>query len=99
MKYFNESTAYWGNTSEKIIGAGGDRFTLRSVKFVVDGMFIRPRVIIRAHVMARCLEVWRKCRKLHVSVFLDAVFNSHSYTNRIQTTPTAEDICVLSLKS
>ena len=37
MKYFDDKDPYWGNTTEKIIGAGGDRFTLRSAKFVVDG--------------------------------------------------------------
>lgn len=37
MKSFDDKASYWGNTTKKIIGAGGDRFTLRSVKFVVDG--------------------------------------------------------------
>ncbi|KAF9653004.1 hypothetical protein BDM02DRAFT_3088406 [Thelephora ganbajun] len=37
MKYFDDKSPYWGNTTKKIIGAGGDRFTLRSAKFVVDG--------------------------------------------------------------
>jgi len=37
MKYFDDKAPYWGNTTKKIIGAGGDRFTLRSTKFVVDG--------------------------------------------------------------
>jgi hypothetical protein len=37
MRYFDDKAPYWGNTTKKIIGAGGDRFTLRSAKFVVDG--------------------------------------------------------------
>ena len=37
MKYFDDKAPYWGNTTKKIIRAGGDRFTLRSAKFVVDG--------------------------------------------------------------
>ena len=37
MKHFDDKAPYWGNTTKKIIGAGGDRFTLRSAKFVVDG--------------------------------------------------------------
>ena len=37
MKYFDDKAPYWGNTTKKVIGAGGDRFTLRSAKFVVDG--------------------------------------------------------------
>ena len=37
MKYFDDKAPYWGNTTKKILGAGGDRFTLRSAKFVVDG--------------------------------------------------------------
>ena len=37
MKYFDDKVSYWGNATNKIIGAGGDRFTLRSAKFVMDG--------------------------------------------------------------
>jgi len=37
MKYFDDKAPYWGNITKKITGAGGDRFTLRSAKFVVDG--------------------------------------------------------------
>lgn len=32
------TTGYWGNTSDKILNAGNDRFTVRSVKIVADGV-------------------------------------------------------------
>jgi hypothetical protein len=49
MRYFDQADAYWGNTSEKILGAGNGRFTLRSVKFVVDGepLFCYQRPFIK----------------------------------------------------
>ena len=37
MRYFNENEPYWGNTSEKVIAAGDDRLTSRSVKIFGDG--------------------------------------------------------------
>ncbi|KAF9792984.1 amidohydrolase 3 [Thelephora terrestris] len=37
MRYFDESGPYWGNTSAKIIAAGNNRLTSRSVKIFGDG--------------------------------------------------------------
>jgi len=38
MKEFDLGlTGYWGNTTEKIHGAGNNKFTMRSAKFVADG--------------------------------------------------------------
>jgi len=37
MTYFDEEGDYWGNTTEKIIGAGNGRLTVRSVKIFADG--------------------------------------------------------------
>lgn len=37
MKYFDETAPYWGNSMEKIIRAGDNRLTVRSVKIVGDG--------------------------------------------------------------
>ena len=37
MRYFDENGPYWGNTSERIIAAGNDRLTSRSVKIFGDG--------------------------------------------------------------
>ncbi|KAI0081997.1 hypothetical protein K474DRAFT_1586784 [Panus rudis PR-1116 ss-1] len=37
MTYFDETAAYWGDKVEKIIGAGNNRLTVRSVKIFADG--------------------------------------------------------------
>ncbi|CAL1708111.1 unnamed protein product [Somion occarium] len=37
MTYFNESAEYWGNSVEKVIGAGNNRLSARSVKIFADG--------------------------------------------------------------
>jgi len=37
MTYFDENVDYWGNRSAKIIGAGNNRLTARSVKIFADG--------------------------------------------------------------
>jgi len=37
MTHFNESANYWGDSAEKIIGAGNGRLTARSVKIFADG--------------------------------------------------------------
>ncbi|KAI8975925.1 amidohydrolase family-domain-containing protein [Trametes punicea] len=37
MKYFDETAAYWGNSSQKIMFAGNNRLTVRSVKIFADG--------------------------------------------------------------
>ncbi|KZT68292.1 amidohydrolase 3 [Daedalea quercina L-15889] len=37
MTYFDETKAYWGNETSKIVGAGDDRLTARSVKIFADG--------------------------------------------------------------
>ncbi|KAI0700891.1 amidohydrolase family-domain-containing protein [Cytidiella melzeri] len=37
MTHFNESTQYWGDSVEKIIGGGNGRLTARSVKIFADG--------------------------------------------------------------
>ena len=37
MKYFDETAAYWGDSFEKIVLAGNNRLTVRSVKIFADG--------------------------------------------------------------
>ncbi|KAI0692540.1 amidohydrolase family-domain-containing protein [Cerioporus squamosus] len=37
MKYFDETAPYWGDSFEKIIRAGNNRLTVRSVKMIGDG--------------------------------------------------------------
>ncbi|KAM5535097.1 hypothetical protein V8D89_011183 [Ganoderma adspersum] len=37
MKYFDETAAYWGDSFEKIILAGNNRLSVRSVKIFADG--------------------------------------------------------------
>ncbi|KAH9830731.1 amidohydrolase family-domain-containing protein [Rhodofomes roseus] len=37
MTFFDETKDYWGNRTSKIIGAGDDRLTARSVKIFADG--------------------------------------------------------------
>ena len=37
MTFFDETKAYWGNQTAKIIGAGNNRLTARSVKIFADG--------------------------------------------------------------
>ncbi|RDX40455.1 hypothetical protein OH76DRAFT_1412962 [Lentinus brumalis] len=37
MKYFDETAPYWGDSFEKIIRAGNNRLTVRSVKIIGDG--------------------------------------------------------------
>ncbi|EMD37766.1 hypothetical protein CERSUDRAFT_114429 [Gelatoporia subvermispora B] len=37
MTYFNESAEYWGDRVEKIIGAGDNRLSVRSIKVFADG--------------------------------------------------------------
>lgn len=38
MTHYNESSDYWGNRVNKLIGAGNGRLTARSVKIFADGM-------------------------------------------------------------
>ena len=47
MTYYNESSDYWGDRTEKLIGAGNGRLTARSVKIFADGMFKAIRMICR----------------------------------------------------
>ncbi|KAI0702541.1 amidohydrolase family-domain-containing protein [Earliella scabrosa] len=37
MKYFDETAAYWGDSFEKIVRAGNNRLSVRSVKIFADG--------------------------------------------------------------
>ncbi|KAI0656518.1 amidohydrolase family-domain-containing protein [Cubamyces menziesii] len=37
MKYFDETAAYWGDSFDKIIRAGNNRLSVRSVKIFADG--------------------------------------------------------------
>ncbi len=37
MKYFDETAAYWGDSFRKIIRAGNNRLSVRSVKIFADG--------------------------------------------------------------
>ena len=37
MTYFDETAQYWGDRVAKILGAGNDRLTVRSVKIFADG--------------------------------------------------------------
>ena len=40
MKYFDETAAYWGDSFDKIVLAGNNRPSVRSVKIFADGEFI-----------------------------------------------------------
>lgn len=65
MTYFNESSEYWGDRVERLVGAGNERLTARSVKIFADGMCIRAdsqqdRRLNHSH---RCLEIRRSCSK------------------------------------
>jgi hypothetical protein len=42
MTHYNESSDYWGDRVEKMIGAGNGRLTARSVKIFADGMCALP---------------------------------------------------------
>ena len=46
MTHFNESSEYWGDRAQKIIGASNGRLTARSVKIFADGMHCRLRPFI-----------------------------------------------------
>ena len=37
MKYFDETAGYWGDSFDKIILAGNNRLSVRSVKIFADG--------------------------------------------------------------
>ena len=37
MKYFDETAAYWGDSFDKIVRAGNNRLSVRSVKIFADG--------------------------------------------------------------
>lgn len=39
MAWFNQTAEYLGNRVEKIIGAGGGRLTVRSIKIFADGVY------------------------------------------------------------
>lgn len=39
MTHYNESADYWGDRVEKVMGAGNDRLTARSVKVFADGAY------------------------------------------------------------
>ena len=38
MTHYNESSDYWGNRVDKLVGAGNGRLSARSVKIFADGM-------------------------------------------------------------
>ena len=40
MKYFDETADYWGGSFDKIILAGNNRLSVRSVKIFADGELI-----------------------------------------------------------
>ena len=40
MKYFDETAGYWGSSFDKIILAGNNRLSVRSVKIFADGAFL-----------------------------------------------------------
>ncbi len=42
MSYFDEIAAYWGGRVAKIVGAGDDRLSVRSVKIFADGEALGP---------------------------------------------------------
>ena len=58
MKYFDETAPYWGNSMEKIIRAGDNRLTVRSVKIVGDGeQLLISAIVVRLGVSppTRCV--------------------------------------------
>ena len=63
MTFFDETKAYWGNQTAKIIGAGNNRLTARSVKIFADGAYdaaasASPLRLTRYQV--HCGPVWRR---------------------------------------
>ncbi len=40
MTHFNESSEYWGDRAQKIMGASNGRLTARSVKIFADGTYL-----------------------------------------------------------
>lgn len=56
MKYFDETAAYWGDSFEKIILAGNNRLSVRSVKIFADGKPI-PIFVCSSLLPVRC--PWR----------------------------------------
>lgn len=60
MTFFDETKAYWGNHTSKIIGAGNNRLTARSVKIFADGAHDRvaPASPSRDSLNIRCSADW-----------------------------------------
>lgn len=59
MTHFNESSEYWGDRVQKIIGASNGRFTARSVKIFADGTSIplNPLIAEKKLMGPRVLQV------------------------------------------
>ena len=50
MKYFDETAAYWGDSFDKIVRAGNNRLSVRSVKIYADGTSLSPiRPALHSH--------------------------------------------------
>ncbi len=56
MKYFDETAAYWGDSFQKIILAGNNRLSVRSVKIFADG---KPISHLRLFFCLGMLCPWR----------------------------------------
>ena len=61
MKYFDETAAYWGDSFEKIVRAGNNRLSVRSVKIFADGKSPPPSPlgVTLNHARSRRSTVWR----------------------------------------
>ena len=42
MKHFDETADYWGDSFDKIVRAGNNRLSVRSVKIYADGTSLSP---------------------------------------------------------
>ena len=59
MRFFDEASDYWGNRMTKIIGAGDNRLSVRSVKIFADGKTLgSPSSVSSIIMIFRCSEVW-----------------------------------------
>ena len=58
MTFFDETKAYWGNQTARVIGAGNNRLTARSVKIFADGAYDAGslRFSIESHLLSGALR-------------------------------------------
>lgn len=78
MTHFNESSEYWGDRVEKMVGVGGGRLTARSVKIFADGTcdFAQHCLFLRTQCASRCFAIRWGCGKYLLS-FAKAILAYH----------------------